>query len=224
MDADEWRHHPLRAFLEAELLAYNISLDVNEMGPTDVWNRYCNREDTAHLFEGMVCDKAFNRRLASLRKQVRANLDRASMDQLAYDIHRHNFPYEAFDAQGNPNWHGSRAETLLEQDLADGLYPAMKPSELYETRAEYQDFSLKAFQEHIHQCIQTAKYIHTLEVRDQEAKLEKQRAREKKKKAAEKKAAKAKAEAAAVAKAKERADKAAAKAASTAAKKAAKKR
>ena len=172
----EWRDHPLRAFLEAELLAYNIPLDVNDMGPTDVWNSYCNREDTAHLFEGLVCDKAFNRRLASLRKQVSANLDRATMDQLAYDIHRGNFPYQAFDAQGNRNWHGSRAETLLEQDIADGLYPAMKPLELYETRAEYQDFSLKVFREHIHQCIQTAKYIHTLEVRDEEAKAEKQRA------------------------------------------------
>ena len=102
-----WRDHPLRAFLEAALLNYNIPLDVNDMGPKEVWEIYSSREDTAHLFEGMVCDKAFNRQLASLRKQANANLDRAAMDQIAYDIHRHNYPHQAFNADGNPNWHGS---------------------------------------------------------------------------------------------------------------------
>lgn len=174
---DEWRDHPLWEFLEAELLDYNIPLDVNEMGPTEVWNTYCDREDTAHLFEGMVCDKTFKRRLASLRKQVHANLDRAAMDQLAYDIHRKNFPYEDFDAQRNRNWHGSPAEELLNQNVAQGLYPDMTPAELYATQVEYQEFSLKVFREHIHQCIQTAKYLHTLKARDDEAKAEKQRAR-----------------------------------------------
>jgi hypothetical protein len=218
---DEWRDHPLRAFLEDELLNYNIPLDINSMGPTEVWETYCNREDTAPLFDGMVFGVAFKRRLKALRKQVSNNLDRAAVDQLAFDIHRRNFPYEPFDAQGNLNWYGSQAEDLLEEDLAEGLYPDMTPSELYATRPEYQEFSLKVFRGHLHQSIQTAKYHHTLKTKDAEAKAEKQRAREKKKKAAEKKAAKAAAKAAkAAAAAAAKAAKAAKAAATAAAKRA----
>lgn len=218
---DEWRDHPLRAFLEAELLNYNIPLDVNTMGPKEVWDTYSIQQP--NLFDGMVFDKAFKRRLASLRKQVSANLDRAALDQLAFDIHRYNFPYQPFDAQGYRNWHGSQAEELLEEDLAEGLYPGMKPSELYATRAEYQEFSLDVFRGHIHQSIQTAKYYHTLKTREAEAKAAKQRERENKKKKGEKKAAKEAADAAKVAakasKEAAKVAKAAAKAAAEAAKK-----
>jgi hypothetical protein len=222
-DKESWRDHPLRAFLEAELLNYNIPLDANDMGPTEVWETYYDREDAAHLFDGMVFGKEFKRRLATLRTQVRASLDRAAEDQLAFDVHRRNFPYQPFDAQGHRNWHGSRAEELLEEDLAEGLYPDMKPSELYATRAEYQEFTLDVFRGHIHQCIQTAKYYHTLKTRAEEAKAEKQREREKKKKSGEKKAAKEAAKAAkAAAKVAKAAEKAAEKAAKAAAKAAAK--
>ena len=37
-----WRDHPLKEFLEDELANYNIPLDVNEMGPSEVWNKYCD--------------------------------------------------------------------------------------------------------------------------------------------------------------------------------------
>ncbi|MGL5934934.1 MAG: hypothetical protein ACRCZI_04850 [Cetobacterium sp.] len=185
-----WRDHPLREFLEDELANHNIPIDVNEMGPMAVWNTYCDREDTADLFEGMVYGAAFKRRLAGLRRQVRGNLDRAAMDELAFETHRRNFPYQTFDAQGNRNWYGSKAEELLEEDMETGLYPAMKPSEIYATREEYQEFSLDVFRGHIHQYIATAKYIHTMKTIDEALRVERQKNREKRKKAAEKKAAK----------------------------------
>jgi len=214
-----WRQHPLREFLEAELANYNIPLDVNDMGPTEVWETYCDREDTAHLFDGMVFGAAFKRRLQALRKQVGANLNRAAMDQMAFDIHRGNFPYQPFDAEGKRNWHGSEAEELLEEDLAEGLYPEMSPMELWQSRPQYQLFDKDVFRGHIHQSIQTAKYLHTLKMRDEEEQAEKHLQREKKKKKAEKKAANA---AKAAAKEAAKAEKAAEKAAKEAAKEAAK--
>jgi hypothetical protein len=177
---DPWTFHPLRKLLKEELLNYNIPLDPNDMPAQEVWDKYFNQEDTTMLFDGMVFDKGFKTRLSSLRKQITTSLNRAAEDQLAYDIHRRNFPYEPFDAQGNRNWYGSAAEELLEEDLAQGLYPDMKPSELYATRAEYQEFSLTVFRSHIHQCFNTAKYIHTLKTIDAELQAKKQLAREKK--------------------------------------------
>jgi hypothetical protein len=85
------------------------------MGPTEVWETYCNREDMAPLFDGMVFGIAFKRRLKALWKQVSNNLDCAAVDQLAFDIHRRNFPYEPFDTEGNLNWYGSQAEDLLSE-------------------------------------------------------------------------------------------------------------
>ena len=194
-----WHVHPLWAFLVAELLNDNIPVDVNQMGPSAVWELYSNREDTAHLFDFMVYGSTFKRRLNNLRKQVTANAARAVLDQLAFDTHRQNFPYHPIDAQGKRNWHGSEAEELLEEDLAEGRYPDMKPEELWWSRPEYQEFSKDVFRGHIHQSIQTAKYLHTLKTRDEEEKAEVLLAREKKKTKAAKKAAKAQKDAAMVA-------------------------
>jgi chemotaxis protein histidine kinase CheA len=185
-----WRDHPLKEFLEDELANYNIPLDANAMGPSEVWNKYCDREDLYELFDGMVYGAAFKRRLANLRKQVGQGLDRASLDYIAYDTHRRNYPYKEFDAQGNRNWYGSRAEELLEEDMDAGLYPDMKPQALWQSRPEYKLFELQVFRGHVHQYIQTAKYLHTLKTRDGEDRKKKQLKRQKKQKAAEKKAAK----------------------------------
>jgi septal ring factor EnvC (AmiA/AmiB activator) len=214
---DPWTFHPLRKLLKEELLNYNIPLDPNDMSAREVWDKYFNQEDTTMVFDGMVFDQGFKTRLSNLRKQISASLSRAADDQLAYDIHRRNFPYEPFDAQGNRNWYGSAAEELLEEDLAQGLYPAMTPMELYATRAEYQEFSLTVFRGHIHQIIDTAKFIHTLKTIDAELQAKKQREREKRKAKIEKKAAtqqaKAAKEAERAAKEKAKQDKALAKAA-----------
>jgi hypothetical protein len=188
---DPWREHPLRAFLWDELSNYNIPTNVNEMGPKEVWDTYCDREDTAHSFEDFFFGAEFKRRLASLRKIMAESLDCAAMDQLAFDAHRKHFPYQEFDANGNRNWYGSAAEDLLDEDLAAGLYPAMKPKELYMLRPAYQEFSLEVFRGHIHQGIGTAKYLYTLKFREEEKKAERQEKKDKKQAAIDRKAAKA---------------------------------
>jgi hypothetical protein len=188
MATDDWKTHPLRAFLAEELEKGRIPLDAKDMGPMDVWNKYCDDHDDK--FEGMNYDKKFTTRLNDLRKQVKREIKRTDRDQEAYDIHRKNFPQQAHDTLGRPNWFGSRAEELLKIDLDAGLFGELKPGELYESRQEYMEFSLDVFRGHIHQSIKTGKFLRTLEKRDEEKKAASAKAREKKKNKAAKKAAK----------------------------------
>jgi hypothetical protein len=164
---EEWRSHPLREFLRLRLEDGSIPIRGKDMGTAEVWNKYC--DDYPRLFEDMNCNKKFAQRLGSLRRQMRDDRLRADQDQVAF----------------------SAAAEWLELDIEEGRYTdAMKPRDLYETRAEYQAFSLKVFRGHIYQYNDTKKYLHTLETRDAEKKEEKRIAREKKKIAAAKRAAK----------------------------------
>jgi hypothetical protein len=186
---EEWRSHPLREFLRLRLEDGSIPIRGKDMGTAEVWNKYC--DDYPRLFEGMNCNKKFAQRLGSLRRQMRDDRLRADQDQVAFNLYRLDFPYRDWNDNGDKMWYDSAAAEWLELDIEEGRYTdAMKPRDLYETRAEYQAFSLKVFRGHIYQYNDTKKYLHTLETRDAEKKEEKRIAREKKKIAAAKRAAK----------------------------------
>jgi hypothetical protein len=185
----EWTLHPLRDFLRLEMVAGNIPLATKgEMNYKAVWNKYC--DDWPDLFKGMECDDLFNGRVRSLRQQTSRDFKRRDADQLAYDIHRQNFPASDFDRLGQPKWEGSDAKKLLVADIKAKLYPHMKPEILHTSRPEYMQFDLAVFRGHIHQTIKTTKYLHTMKKKDEEKKAKKQEAAEKKKKRAAKKAEK----------------------------------
>jgi hypothetical protein len=175
----EWKYHPLREFLRLELINGLLELD-NKTGPEDVWNKYCDvRPD---LFAGMSCDQTFASRLRGLRSQLNRDLNRAEDDADAFFIHRKNYPYHCYNVLGEPNWYGSEAEKLLEQDIAAGRYPTLTPMALYADidRPEYREFSLDVFRGHIHQILETKKYKHTLKTRDAEKKAKREEERQKK--------------------------------------------
>lgn len=48
-------------------------------------------------------------------------------------------------------WHMSKAKEFLVQDIKDGKIAQMHPRELYASRVEYQEFTLKKFRNHIYQ-------------------------------------------------------------------------
>ena len=92
----------------------------------------------------------FRSNLYNLRKTLKKHQDRANVDTeaLAYDVQiRHN--------RGKKNlgisWCGSEAERLLKLDIDNGNHMGVKPSELRNTRKEYQCFPLIVFRKHIHQ-------------------------------------------------------------------------
>jgi hypothetical protein len=48
-------------------------------------------------------------------------------------------------------WHKPEAKPLLEKDMNDGKHETMKPKELYKTRIQYREFSLKEFRKRVYQ-------------------------------------------------------------------------
>jgi hypothetical protein len=66
-------------------------------------------------------------------------------------------PITRFDSS-LPRWNGSPAADLLKEDLLAGRYVIGQPKLLYESRVDYQVFSMKVFRGHIHQEIKTQKY------------------------------------------------------------------
>ena len=159
-----WLYHPLRAFLLEKLQQNDFPADYKLMAPFDVWNKYCDDD----VFEGMEYDAAFRRRLLALRKQFQQDSNRADDDFEAFEIAKRNNPAPEINSKGEPQWNGSDAQRLLEIDIDNKKHKELKPEELWESRAEYQEFLLSTFRDHIYQAVQTRKYLHTLKLRDKE--------------------------------------------------------
>ena len=83
----------------------------------------------------------FRNNLLSLRKAVKRDLGRAELDKEYYQHDKH-----LFRGDSNLNskaWHRSDAYNILKEDIKGGRVEGMKPKEIYNSRREYQAFSLK---------------------------------------------------------------------------------
>ena len=70
---------------------------------------------------------------------MKRNLGQAELDKECYQHDKHIFC-------GDPNceaWHRSDAYNILKEDIKGGRVEGMKPKEIYNSRREYQAFSLK---------------------------------------------------------------------------------
>jgi hypothetical protein len=173
---EDWTYHPVRQLLVEKLISGEIPIDGKKLGPVHVWNKYCDMD----IFEGMVYNKLFVRRLYDLRRQLKRERKRADADQRAFDVHRKNHPRPALNSRGQPQWHGSEAERLLKEDLDNGVFDDQTPHWLHQLRPEYQEFELDVFRGHIHQTIKTTKFLHTLKEQDKEKAAQKAEERAKK--------------------------------------------
>ena len=162
------------------------------MKPFDVWNKYCDHA----AFEGAVYDGAFTRRLLNLRKQFQEGKSRAENDLEAFLLAKQNHPPPPFNHRGEPQWNGSEAQQMLEIDMQNGKHFELKPSDLWESRAEYQEFHLSTFRDHLHQADRTRKYLETLKLRSKQKEDKAKEKARKKDKAVKEKAARAVAKAA----------------------------
>ncbi|CAB9510058.1 unknown protein [Seminavis robusta] len=160
--------HPARILLYNEIAEGRIPLDAKEMGPAQVW---CAYHDTVEFkIEGMKFNDTFATRLSGLRAIVKRDQGRAANDRNALENAMKNHPVPMLNHRGEPQWNGSSAQKLLQQDMAEGKHETMRPSELWETRPEYKEaFSRKDdFRWKIRQEIRTKKYLYTLEYRADE--------------------------------------------------------
>ncbi|CAB9506772.1 hypothetical protein SEMRO_278_G106580.1 [Seminavis robusta] len=161
-------NHPARILLYKEIAEGRIPLDEKEMGPAEVW---CTYHDTLEFqMDGVEFNDNFATRLSSLRAIVKRDQGRAANDRKALEKAMKNHPVQELNHRGEPQWNGSLAQALLQQDMAEGKHETMRPSELWEARPEYKEaFSRKDdFRWKIRQEIRTKKYLYTLEYRAEE--------------------------------------------------------
>ena len=82
-----------------------------------------------------------------------------SDDEEALIHDRKLYPQTTHNSLNLPNWNGSEAQRLLKVDMDNKVNVSLKPKELYESRLEYQVFTLKVFRGHIYQEIKTRKFL-----------------------------------------------------------------
>ena len=157
-----WQYHPLRAFLLEKMVLNEFPADDQKFGPQYVWNKYCD----APCFEGMEYDAAFRRRLLDVRKKFVAGKSRAEDDLKSFMIAKKNHPAPLQNHRGEPQWNGSDAQRLLRLDMDASKHIGIQPMELWKSQPEFKLFHLTTFRDHLHQEIQTRKYLLTLKAQE----------------------------------------------------------
>jgi hypothetical protein len=155
-----WQNSDAKAKLYAALVNGDIPLDP----PTDEDSEEVEEyREKYPIVASYPRPDLFPSRLAALREQVKEGLTRAEEDQIAFDIYVKNHPKSTVAANGKyPEWEGSAAQRLLAEDIENELHLDKLPQDLHDSRAEYQQFPLKVFRDHIYQCIRTGKYLQQL--------------------------------------------------------------
>lgn len=145
---DKWnKTNPIRTQLKDDL--------ANEFIPTtmDAATAWHKRPEYKEM-ELNLWKSRFN----GMRKIVREGKERASSDAIDLSNDRKIHPRPQVNERGTPLWIGSDAEVLLGIDIDDGKHKEMEPKQLYESRQQYQDFTLQEFRRHIYQEEQTRKW------------------------------------------------------------------
>jgi|688.fasta_scaffold477171_1 hypothetical protein len=110
--------------------------------------------------------KKFSSRLSSIRKTISVNKSRAEDDRIALAKYIHNHAVSTVSHHGYTEWQNSTAQTLVLGDIESHLHDSMGIRGLYEFRPEYhEEFPLSVFRDKVKQEMQTAKYLHTLNVK-----------------------------------------------------------
>jgi hypothetical protein len=183
---EDWRDSAAEDFLYS-LLVEGMIPGKDDIRPKQVFEQYCK---VCPEFEPFQDYTNFANRLRALReKAVKRSDDRATDDAANFTHDRQIFPAPTEDTNGNAMWQKSKAQELLQQDMAEGKHKVLKPKALYETREEYyENYSLDFFRRRIYQETRAKK--HRKHVQDKtDAKLAKEgEEREKKKNKAAKEA------------------------------------
>jgi hypothetical protein len=100
----------------------------------------------------------FRTNLRKLRNDIEADRETAIVEAAAVAQHRTKHP-----PQSNgfwPRWPGHPAKHLLRMDIDQEEHTIQTPAELYASRAEYREFPLKVFRDHIYKEIKAQKQVH----------------------------------------------------------------
>jgi hypothetical protein len=146
-----WNKSDAKRLLERDLASGLIPVSGRDMGSLAV---YASRPEYA-AFPVNV----FTRRLAALRVLARGQNARRASDAAALMRDQQLRPQATHNSNGVLRWEGSDAERLLKDDMSNGVHTQMAPQAMYNTRAEYQLFTLDQFRGHIYQESKRRKFI-----------------------------------------------------------------
>lgn len=155
------------------LLVDNESRDrLEAMSLQDIW-------ESNRLFKCYPLNdfKKYYKDMDKLTKKRRQKLDE---DELVFQQYCRDFPAKELTSKGEPFWYNHPAKSLLAEDVKSGLASDMKPADLWLTRDEYQEFTLKTFRAHIYQEKEKQRARpYWRKRRDEQAKIELDKEREK---------------------------------------------
>ena len=144
--AIEWGKSAAKQFLKKCFKEGTIPTDYQDA--KQVWKDHC--EGTT-AFKRMQYDSAFVRRLGTVRDDYLKKLERCKANLQAFEIAKRNHPTPELNSRGEPQWNGSPAQRLLKELVKNNGHVNVKPAELWESREEYQVYSLTTFRDHIYQ-------------------------------------------------------------------------
>lgn len=110
------------------------------------------------VYEAIEPVELWKSRYNSMVKMVMEGQVKALEDANDLYMDRLLHPREQYNARGEPEWVEHEAKDLLSIDMDEGLHKQMTKQELYNSRMQYQDFTLETFRGHVYQEEQTRKW------------------------------------------------------------------
>lgn len=138
---EDWGSSKAKAFLLKCLM--DDKSPVHEMTPKEIYN--------SHPEFKRYDPERFKANLRELRKAVKKRKKIVEEDEQQFWQQQFTNPRKEFTSKGDPFWDTHKAKTSLEEDFKNGNADKLLPSELRETRLEYQAFSKKVFRGHVYQ-------------------------------------------------------------------------
>jgi hypothetical protein len=135
-----WAKSAAKQYLRKCFQAGTIAINYED--PKQVWKDHCENHAA---FARMKYDDAFVQRLGSVQDDHTKKVERCDKDLEAYHIAKKNHPTPELNSHGEPQWHGSKAQELLKELVVTGKHVDKDPSLIWETKTEFQVYSLQMF-------------------------------------------------------------------------------
>ena len=110
------------------------------------------------VYEEIKPIELWKSRYNSMVKMVKEGQARALEDANHFYMDRMVHPRHKINARGEPEWVEHEAKELLAIDMDEDLHKKMTKLELYNSRLQYQEFTLETFRGHVYQEEQTRKW------------------------------------------------------------------
>ena len=144
--AIQWAKAAAKQYLKKCFREKIISVDFGDH--EQVWHQHCKHHSA---FRRMKFDNTFKRQLDSIRVDYIKKAARCASDLKAYNAAKKNHPTPLLNHRGEPQWHGSQAQKLLKDMVANNQHVGKAPKSLYKEEKEFQVYCLQTFCDHIYQ-------------------------------------------------------------------------